>query len=107
MPMAGAMFLVFGCAVSDQRRDFNLILGLTGVFELITLGSRNSAAIGFITALWRFRVWWPVDSGVFLQFLPASHQFLLAILLIGGAITQVVAILIAWPLLGDLTVSKI
>jgi MFS family permease len=47
-----------------------------------------------------------VDSAVFLEFLPGSHQFLLTILSIDWAIAQVVATLIAWPILGNLTCQQ-
>lgn len=45
----------------------------------------------------------PVDSAIFLEFLPGSHQYLLTILSIDWALAQVVADLIAWPILGNLT----
>ena len=47
-----------------------------------------------------------VDSAIFLEFLPGSHQFLLTILSIDWAIAQVIATLIAWPLLGNLTCQE-
>lgn len=48
----------------------------------------------------------PVDSAIFLEFLPGSHQYLLTILSIDWALAQVVATLIAWPLLGNLTCQE-
>ncbi|CAI4215274.1 unnamed protein product [Parascedosporium putredinis] len=48
----------------------------------------------------------PVDSAIFLEFLPASHQYLLTVLSIDWALAQVVATLIAWPLLGNLTCQQ-
>lgn len=99
------MFWGFGCDVFGRRWAFNLTLGVTGVFGLIAAGSPNFAAIGCFAALWSFGVGGnlPVDSAVFLEFLPGSHQFLLTILSIDWALAQLVATLIAWPLLGDLT----
>jgi hypothetical protein len=47
-----------------------------------------------------------VDSAVFLEFLPGSHQYLLTILSIDWAIAQAVATLVAWPLLGDLAYQE-
>lgn len=47
-----------------------------------------------------------MDSAIFLEFLPASHQYLLTILSIDWAIAQVVGTLIAWPLLGNLTCQQ-
>lgn len=48
----------------------------------------------------------PVDSAIFLEFLPASHAYLLVILSIDWAFAQVLATLIAWPLLGNLTCQE-
>jgi MFS family permease len=78
------------------------------VFGLIAAGSNNFAAIGCFAALWSFGVGGnlPVDSAVFLEVLPGSHQYLLTILSIYWAIAQVVATLIAWPLLGNLTCQE-
>lgn len=42
----------------------------------------------------------PVDSAIFLEFLPQSHQYLLTVLSIFWAFAQLLATLIAWPLLG-------
>lgn len=41
-----------------------------------------------------------LDSAVFLEFLPGTHQYLLTVLSIFWAIAQLIATLIAWPLLG-------
>ena len=48
----------------------------------------------------------PVDSAIFLEFLPGTHQYLLTILSVDWALAQVIATLIAWPLLGDLTCQE-
>jgi MFS family permease len=45
----------------------------------------------------------PVDSAIFLEFLPGTHQYLLTVLSINWALAQVFATLVAWPLLGNLT----
>ena len=78
------------------------------MFGLISAGSPNFAAIGTFAALWSFGVGGnlPVDSAVFLEFLPGSHQYLLTILSVDWALAQVVATLIAWPLLGNLTCQE-
>jgi MFS family permease len=85
--LAGAIFWGFGCDVFGRRWAFNLTLGVTGVFGLIAAGSPNFAAIGCFAALWSFGVGGnlPVDSAVFLELLPGSHQFLLTILSIDWA----------------------
>lgn len=64
--------------------------------------SPNFVAVAIFCALWSFGVGGnlPVDSAVFLEFLPGSHQYLLTILSIDWAVAQVITTLIAWPLLG-------
>lgn len=103
--LAGAVFWGFGCDVFGRKLAFNLTLGLTAVWGMIAAGSPNFAAIGSFAALWSFGVGGnlPVDSAIFLEFLPGTHQYLLTVLSVDWAIAQVVATLIAWPLLGNLT----
>jgi MFS family permease len=85
-----------------------LTLGVTAVFGILGSSAPNFAAIGVWAALWSFGVGGnlPVDSAVFLEFLPGSHQYLLTVLSIDWAIAQVIATLIAWPLLGNLTCQE-
>ncbi|KAH8885075.1 major facilitator superfamily transporter [Thozetella sp. PMI_491] len=106
--LAGAMVWGFGCDLFGRRWAFNLTLGVTAVFGMIAAGAPNFAGIGVFAALWSFGVGGnlPVDSAIFLEFLPASHQYLLTILSIDWAIAQVVATLIAWPLLGYMTCQQ-
>lgn len=103
--LIGAVFWGFGCDVFGRRWAFNLTIGVTAVFGLIAAGSPNFAAICTFAALWSVGVGGnlPVDSAIFLEFLPGSHQYLLTVLSIDWALAQVVANLVAWPLLGDLT----
>ncbi|KAM0427897.1 hypothetical protein ACHAPT_007356 [Fusarium lateritium] len=106
--LAGAMFWGFGCDIFGRKWAFNLTLGLTAVWGLIAASAPNFAAIATFDALWSFGVGGnlPVDSAIFLEFLPASHQYLLTILSIDWAIAQVIGTLIAWPLLGNLTCQQ-
>jgi MFS family permease len=103
--LVGAVFWGFGCDIFGRRWAFNLTLGITGVFGMIAAGSPNFAAIGCFAALWSVGVGGnlPVDSAIFLEFLPGSHQYLLTVLSIDWALAQVFATLVAWPLLGNLT----
>jgi hypothetical protein len=68
----GAIFWGFGCDVFGRRWAFNLTIGITSVFGLIAAGSPNFAAIGVFAALWSVGVGGnlPVDSAIFLEFLP-------------------------------------
>ena len=106
--LLGAMFWGFGCDIFGRKWAFNLTLGITGVFGMLAGSSPNFAAIGSFAALWSFGVGGnlPVDSAIFLEFLPGSHQYLLTVLSIDWALAQVVATLIAWPILGNLTCQE-
>ncbi|KAI2620495.1 MFS general substrate transporter [Hypoxylon sp. NC1633] len=106
--LAGAVFWGFGCDIFGRRWAFNLTLGITAVWGMIAASAPNFAAIGVFAAFWSFGVGGnlPVDSAIFLEFLPGSHQYLLTILSIDWAIAQVVATLIGWPLLGYQTCQQ-
>lgn len=103
--LAGAVFWGLGADVFGRRIGFNLTLGITAFWAMISASSPTFAAIATFVAFWSFGVGGnlPVDSAIFLEFLPASHQYLLTVLSIDWALAQVVATLIAWPLLGTLT----
>ncbi|KAJ5559281.1 hypothetical protein N7535_009509 [Penicillium sp. DV-2018c] len=100
--LVGAVFWGFGCDVFGRRWAFNLTIGITAVFGLVAAGSPNFAAICAFAALWSVGVGGnlPVDSAIFLEFLPGSHQYLLTVLSIDWAFAQVIVNLIGWPLLG-------
>lgn len=101
--LAGAIFWGFGCDIFGRKWGFNLTLGLTAVWSLVAAGSPTFAALGVFVALWSFGVGGnlPVDSALFLEFLPHTHQYLLTTLSVDWAIAQIVTNLIAWPLLGN------
>jgi len=94
--------------IFGRRWAFNLTIGITSVFGLIAAGSPNFAAIGCFAAFWSVGVGGnlPVDSAIFLEFLPGSHQYLLTILSVFWAFAQLLAGLIAWPLLGNFTCQQ-
>ena len=106
--LVGAMFWGFGCDVFGRKWAFNLTIGITAVFGLIAAGSPDFAAICTFAALWSIGVGGnlPVDSAIFLEFLPGSHQYLLTVLSIFWAVAQVLATLIAWGLLGNFTCQQ-
>jgi MFS family permease len=106
--LAGAVFWGFGCDIFGRKWGFNLTLGVTAVFGMIAASSPNFAAIGVFAALWSFGVGGnlPVDSAIFLEFLPRTHQYLLTVLSIFWALAQLIITLIAWPLLGNLTCEE-
>ena len=102
------MFWGFGCDLFGRRWAFNLTIGVTFVFGLISAGSPNFAAIGVFACLWSIGVGGnlPVDSAIFLEFLPQSHQFLLTVLSVFWALAQLLATLIAWPLLANISCQQ-
>ncbi|EGS18991.1 putative sugar:hydrogen symporter protein [Thermochaetoides thermophila DSM 1495] len=106
--LLGALFWGFGSDAFGRRWAFSLTLGATGVFGLVAAGSSSFAAASVLVAAWSFGVGGnlPVDSAIFLEFLPASHQYLLTVLSAAWAIAQVVATLLAWPLLGRMTCQE-
>ena len=91
--LAGAMFWGFGCDVFGRRWAFNLTLGLTAVWGMTAASAPSYAALGVFAALWSFGVGGnlPVDSAIFLEFLPASHQYLLTVLSVDWALAQLLA----------------
>lgn len=104
----GATFWGFGCDVFGRRWAFNLTIGITSVFGLIAAGSPNFAAVAVFAALWSVGVGGnlPVDSAIFLEFLPGTHQYLLTVLSVFWALAQLLATLVAWPLLGYRTCQE-
>lgn len=106
--LIGALFWGFGCDIFGRRWAFNLTIGITGVFGLVAAGSSSFTAICVFAALWSIGVGGnlPVDSAIFLEFLPGSHQYLLTILSIAWAFAQLLATLVAWPLLGKMTCDE-
>ena len=66
--LAGAIFWGFGCDVFGRRWAFNLTIGITSVFGLISAGSPNFAAIGIFACLWSVGVggWFALYSTIHL-----------------------------------------
>ncbi|KAH9919613.1 MFS general substrate transporter [Fomitopsis serialis] len=102
---AGAVFWALGCDIWGRRWPFNFTLFIAGVFGLAAGGAPNFVTLASLFAVVGFGVGgnMPVDSAVFLDFVPGSHQYLLTILSIWWAIGQLVASLIAWPLISNIS----
>ncbi|CAI7607072.1 unnamed protein product [Penicillium manginii] len=107
--LLGAVFWGFGCDIFGRRWAFNLTIGITAVFGLVAAGSPNFGAACTFAALWSLGVGGnlPVDSAIFLEFLPGSHQFLLTVLSVDWAFAQLLANLVAWPLIGKMTCAEV
>ncbi|KAK6457413.1 putative inorganic phosphate transporter [Scheffersomyces xylosifermentans] len=101
--LAGALFWSLSSDIIGRRWAFNLTFLITGVFAIISGGSPNFAAVGVFDAFWSFGVGGnlPVDSAIFLEALPQSHQWLLTVMSSWWAIGQIVANLISWGLISN------
>ncbi|KDQ10969.1 hypothetical protein BOTBODRAFT_35738 [Botryobasidium botryosum FD-172 SS1] len=101
--LIGAFFWGLGSDVWGRRWGFNITLFITGVFGTAAGGSPNFTALSAFAACWSIGVGGnlPVDSAVFLEFIPGSHQYLLTVLSIWWAFGQLIGSLIAWPLIAN------
>ncbi|KAH9916407.1 MFS general substrate transporter [Epithele typhae] len=101
--LVGAIFWGLGCDIWGRRWSFNITLFLAGVFGLAAGGAPNFIALASLLAVVGLGVGGnlPVDSAVFLDFVPGSHQYLLTILSIWWSVGQLVVDLIAWPLIAN------
>ncbi|EJU04230.1 sugar transporter [Dacryopinax primogenitus] len=99
--LVGAFCFGLGSDIFGRRWAFNSTLFITGVFGLVAGSAPNFPAIAVFAALWSVGVGGnlPVDSAVFLEFIPGRNQYLLTILSVYWAFGQLLATLIAWALL--------
>ncbi|KIJ64332.1 hypothetical protein HYDPIDRAFT_175668 [Hydnomerulius pinastri MD-312] len=99
----GAVFWGLGCDIWGRRWSFNLTLLIAGVFGLAAGSSPDFVTLASLTAAVGVGVGgnMPVDSAVFLDFVPGSHQYLLTILSIWWSLGQLLSSLIAWPLIAN------
>jgi len=77
--MLGAFSWGVAADMVGRRAVFNLTLLVTALFGVGATATETFAALAVTTALWSVGVGGniPVDSAVFLEFLPGSHQWLL------------------------------
>lgn len=101
--LVGAMVWSLSADTIGRRWAFNLTFLFTGVFAVIAGASPNFASICVFDALWSFGVGGnlPVDSAIFLEALPSSHQWLLTVMSFWWAIGQVIANLVSWGLISN------
>ncbi|KAK6360291.1 hypothetical protein TWF730_006439 [Orbilia blumenaviensis] len=101
--LVGAAVWGLASDIIGRRWAFNLTLLVVGVFGLLAGTSPSFEALGVFAALWSFGVGGslPVDSAIFLEFINGKSQWTLTLLSIWWAGGQIVASLIAWPLIGN------
>lgn len=86
----GAVFWGLGCDIWGRRWSFNITLLIAGIFGLAAGGSSDFLALASLLAVLGVGVGGnlPVDSAVFLDFVPGSHQYLLTVLSIWWSLGQ-------------------
>ncbi|KAN0109710.1 Major facilitator superfamily domain containing protein [Russula decolorans] len=101
--LVGAVFWGVGSDIWGRRLSFNLTLFITGVFALSGGASPNSITLCSLAAVWSIGVGGnlPVDSAIFLEFIPSTHQYLLTVLSVWWALGQLLGSLVAWPLIAN------
>ncbi|KAL6915136.1 hypothetical protein FSST1_012896 [Fusarium sambucinum] len=87
--------------VIGRRLAFNITLLISSVSGLIGAGSPNFVALAIFIAFIGVGTGGnqPVDSAIFLEYIPATHQYLLTMQSAFWSVGQAAAALIAWPLI--------
>ncbi|UPK93908.1 hypothetical protein LCI18_004843 [Fusarium solani-melongenae] len=90
-----------------RRLAFNVTLLITAMAGLIGAGSPNFPAIATLSALIGFGSGGnqPVDSAIFLEFIPATHQNILVVQSGFWSLGQVIANMVAWPFIVNYSCS--
>ncbi|CAM1508394.1 Fc.00g052420.m01.CDS01 [Cosmosporella sp. VM-42] len=86
-----------------RRLAFNITLLISSVAGLVGAGAPNFVAIATFCAFIGVGTGGnqPVDSAIFLEFIPATHQYLLTMQSGFWSVGQAVAALIGWPLISN------
>ncbi|KAF8654757.1 hypothetical protein AX16_003412 [Volvariella volvacea WC 439] len=106
--LVGAVFWGLGCDIWGRRMSFNVTLFIAGAFGLAAGGSPDFITLACLIAIVGVGVGgnMPVDSAVFLDLVPASHQYLLTTMSVWWSLGQLVLSLIAWPLISTFSCSQ-
>ncbi|KIK52966.1 hypothetical protein GYMLUDRAFT_77629 [Collybiopsis luxurians FD-317 M1] len=104
----GAVVWSFGCDIWGRRWSFNLTLLIAGIFGLAAGGAQNMVALASLLATLGVGVGgnMPVDSAVFLDLVPGTHQWLLTVMSIWWCLGQLFVSLIAWPLITNFSCAS-
>ncbi|KAJ3983456.1 MFS general substrate transporter [Lentinula detonsa] len=91
-----------------RRLSFNITLFIAGVFGIAAGGANSFTTLAALIACLGFGVGGnlPVDGAIFLENIPRSHQWLLTLLSVWWALGQLLASLIAWPLIGNFSCAS-
>ncbi|GME57719.1 hypothetical protein GTA08_BOTSDO07905 [Neofusicoccum parvum] len=104
----GATIMPITADFIGRKPAFNITLGMSSLFGFIAAGMPNflgvatmSAFIGLTTGGNQ-----AIDSCIFLEFIPASHQYLLTMQTTFFALAQAISVLIAWPFVVNYSCSS-
>ncbi|KAG8881170.1 hypothetical protein FRB98_004521 [Tulasnella sp. 332] len=99
--LVGAIVFGLGCDIWGRRLSFNTTLLIVGIFATAAAGAPTYIVLCVFAAIWSVGVGGnlPVDTCIFLEFLPGTHQYLLTVLSIWWAFGQLLASLVAWAIL--------
>ncbi|KAG8884901.1 hypothetical protein FRB98_002099 [Tulasnella sp. 332] len=88
--LVGAIVFGLGCDIWGRRVSFNSTLLLVGVFATVAAGAPGYVFLCVFASIWSIGVGGnlPVDSAIFLEFLPGTHQYLLTVLSIWWAVSH-------------------
>ncbi|EGV63109.1 hypothetical protein CANTEDRAFT_106147 [Yamadazyma tenuis ATCC 10573] len=105
--LVGAAFWSLSADIIGRRWAFNLTFLITGVWAVVAGSAPNFGALGVFVSLWSVGVGGnlPVDSALFLEALPSTHQWLLTVMSGWWALGQLVANLISWGLIANFSCS--
>ncbi|KAJ6537778.1 major facilitator superfamily domain-containing protein [Mycena capillaripes] len=106
--LVGAIIWGLGSDVWGRKWSFSLTcqtLLIAGVFGLAAGGSPNFLTLASLLAVVGVGVGGnlPIDSAVFLDLVPASHQYLLTVMSVFWSLGQ---LLLAWPLIANFSCSS-
>lgn len=95
--LVGAVFWGVGSDAWGRRPSFNITLLIVGAFAVSAGGSPNYITLSALAACWSIGVGGnlPVDSAIFLEFVPREGQYLLTVLSIWWAFGQLLGSLVS------------
>ncbi|KAK0218969.1 major facilitator superfamily domain-containing protein [Armillaria fumosa] len=101
--LVGPAIWSIGCDTWGRTWPFNLTLLIAGVFGTAAGGSPNFVALACLLAVVGVGVGGnlPVDSAVFLDLVPGTHQYLLTLINVWWSVGSLLGSLLAWPLIAN------
>lgn len=93
--------------IVGRRFSFNMTLFIAGVFGVAAGGATNFVALGGLVGALGFGLGGslPVDGMLFLEFIPGTHQFLLAFMSVFWPLGQLLVSLVGWGLIYNYSAS--